>query len=760
MEILAPVGSQSALKVAVYNGANAVYLGLDSFNARAKAEGFNRDNIAETIDFCHLHGVKVYITFNTNIKESEVELLGEYMKACADAKADAFIITDMACLVHASQFKVPLHASTQMGIHELNGAKIAEKLGFTRVVLSREATLEDIKQIKKYTNLEVEYFVHGALCVAFSGKCLLSALANGDSGNRGRCNQLCRLSYKNSINGKDKYYLSPSDQCLISKLNELKKVGVDSLKIEGRLKAPHYVGAVVREYAKVLNRLDYDIEQLKRAFNRGDFTLGYNFDDTSNIMSSDIQSNIGVKVGRVVGSQGKYSVIRFDEQPHIGNGLKIIRDKEELGGFQLDNFEKKPNGDYLVATLKKYPLGSEVHLTFDAMQAKEIESFEKKIPVDISVEAFSDKELRVKFSCGNLSYSFVGGVCDKALTKALSKEDLKISISRLGESEFIANNIIVNTDSVFIPKSIINSARRNCVDGLKRVILCDYQDKMQQINIKDNLLALEKPGDDNNFEITKPFVLLQHSSQLSKEIIEKSNIVYEITDILSEDIIEFLRLCKSFNNDKIYVLLPTICRYKDKKLLENYLNKHIDGICGIVCDNLYAIQTAKDLGVIAIGGIGLNIYNSYAYGIYEKLGLNGMIAAVELTANESFNTFKDCKNVINYAFGCVPTMLLTHCPVQNITGCKCNNCRYTGEFNLVGKDKHKLIRKRLNSCYFEVISDKVINLLAIKENYAFKYYINMLNFNKEECIQILKAFELHRNTLPYKTLEIMHKGVK
>lgn len=760
MEILAPVGSQSALKVAVYSGANAVYLGLDSFNARAKAEGFNRDNIAETIDFCHLHGVKVYITFNTNIKESEVELLGDYMKTCADAKADAFIVTDMACLVHASQFNVPLHASTQMGIHELNGAKIAEQLGFTRVVLSREATLDDIRQIKKHTNLEVEYFVHGALCVAFSGKCLLSALANGDSGNRGRCNQLCRLSYKNSINGKDKYYLSPSDQCLISKLNQLREVGVDSLKIEGRLKAPHYVGAVVREYAKALNNDSYDMDQLKRAFNRGNFTLGYNFDDTSNIMSSDVQSNVGVKVGTVVGSQGKYSIIRFDENPQIGNGLKIIKDNEEIGGFKLDNFEKKPNGDYLVATLKKYPFGSEVHLTFDVTQAKEIESLEKKIPIDITVDAFPDKELSVKFNYGKLSYTYLGNVCEKALTKALSKEDLANNICKLGGSEFVANNIIINTDGVFLPKSIINNARRNCVDGLKKVMLDDYAEKMQKVNIKSNLLALEEVSRNGDFEITKPFVLLQHSSQLSKVLIEKCNIVYEITDILSEDIIEFLRICKSFNKDKIFILLPTVCRYKDKKILDNYLKKYAESICGIFCDNLYAIQTAKDLGVLAIGGIGLNIYNSYAYDVYRKLGLAGMISSVELTANEGLNAFKDCKNIINYAFGCVPTMVLTHCPIQNITGCKCKDCRYTGAFYLHGKEKHKVIRKRLSSCYFEVISDKVINLLTIKENNAFKYYINMINFNKEECIDIVNAFELHKNTLPYKTLEITQKGVK
>lgn len=760
MELLAPVGSQSALKTAVYNGADAVYLGLDSFNARAKAEGFSRENIAEAIDFCHLYGVKVYITFNTNIKENEIPILSEYMKTCAEANADAFIITDMACLEIASQFNIPIHSSTQLGIHELNGAKIAEKLGFTRVVLSREATIEDIKSIKQNTNLEIEYFVHGALCVAFSGKCLFSALATGDSGNRGRCNQLCRLNYSNSINGKNKYYLSPSDQCLISKLEELKLAGVDSLKIEGRLKAPHYVGAVVREYSKALHNESFDIDQLKRAFNRGDFTQGYNYDSTAEIMSSDIQSNIGVKVGSIVRSEGKYSVIKFDELPHIGNGLKIIKDKVELGGFQLDNLNKKPNGEYYVATLKNYPLGADVHLTFDAAQARDIEDYVKKLPVNITVKALVGESLEVKYSYLNHSYTYIGNVCDIALTKALSKDDIATNISKLGDTNFIAKEIIVNTDNVFLPKSAINTARRACVDGLKKVIVNDYLQKMQRVNIKENLKALESNVAGDMLKINKPFVQLQHSSQISKNLIENANIVYEITDLLSENIDDLIIICKKYSQDKIYVLLPTVCRNKDKKLLENYLKKRAASINGLICDNLYAIQIASDLGVNAISGIGLNVYNTSAYRVLKLLGVKAMLASVELTAKEYFNTFENCDGMLNYSFGYVPTMVLTHCIIQNITACKCNNCRYIGEFYLTGREKFKVIRKRLNNCYFEVLSDKVINLLALNENYAFNNYINMINFNKDECLQILKAFETNKNILPYNTLDIMYKGVK
>ena len=204
MELLAPAGNPEALKAAIYSGANAVYFGLNKFNARINANNFNKGNVREYIELCHLHGVKAYITFNTIIKDNEFEEFEESVKVAAEAKADAFIVTDLGALSIFAKYDVPLHASTQMGIHNLDGAKFVEKLGFTRVVVSRETLFEDIKEIKENTSLEVEYFVHGALCVSFSGGCLLSSFMTGTSGNRGLCKQPCRLCYKSSLSGENK----------------------------------------------------------------------------------------------------------------------------------------------------------------------------------------------------------------------------------------------------------------------------------------------------------------------------------------------------------------------------------------------------------------------------------------------------------------------------------------------------------------------------------------------------------------------------
>ncbi len=220
IEILAPAGDLISLKSAIASDTDAVYLGLSAFNARIKAENFTVENIDKVTEYCHLFGVKVYVTINIAVKNEEKEELIKTIVACANAKVDAFIITDMMTLSLAKEYApdVKLHASTQFGICNAEGAKFAETLGFSRVVLSREATLKEIRKIKEETNLEIEYFVHGALCVAFSGKCLMSSFINGGSGNRGRCLQPCRLFYTEKTTGKQGYLLSTSDLCLADNL--------------------------------------------------------------------------------------------------------------------------------------------------------------------------------------------------------------------------------------------------------------------------------------------------------------------------------------------------------------------------------------------------------------------------------------------------------------------------------------------------------------------------------------------------------------
>ncbi|MBR1984602.1 MAG: U32 family peptidase, partial [Clostridia bacterium] len=242
-EILSPVGDEKSFYAAINNGANAIYMGLKNFNARDKAENFNTENLRSFVKFAHLYSVKVYITVNTILTNGEIPSLVEMIRECVKSKVDAFIVQDfgVATVLKNTFPNIVLHASTQMGIHSLEGAKIAKELGFSRIVLSRETSLEDIKNIKENCDIEIEYFVHGALCVCFSGNCYLSSLSFNESGNRGRCLQPCRLPIT-ALNDKEEvnkgYLLSTTDLCLIKNLKTLYDIGVCSLKIEGRLRRP------------------------------------------------------------------------------------------------------------------------------------------------------------------------------------------------------------------------------------------------------------------------------------------------------------------------------------------------------------------------------------------------------------------------------------------------------------------------------------------------------------------------------------------
>ena len=263
-EVLAPAGNFESLKCAVMNGADAVYLGLTRFNARAKAGNFTTEELKKAVEFCRFFGVKVYVTFNTIYKQSEYDDVITCMKECRDIGVNAFILQDFSLIsrIKSTMPDIVLHLSTQAAVHNLEGALAAEKLGFTRVILSREALLGDIEKIHKNTSLEIEAFVQGALCVSFSGNCYFSSLVSGFSGNRGKCMQLCRKQYV--FNGKKAYWLSPKDVCMKNKVDQLIKAGVCSFKIEGRMRRPEYVGEAVNCYKTILSGEKYDISRLKR----------------------------------------------------------------------------------------------------------------------------------------------------------------------------------------------------------------------------------------------------------------------------------------------------------------------------------------------------------------------------------------------------------------------------------------------------------------------------------------------------------------
>ena len=341
-EILAPVGTKEAFIAAINAGANAVFLAGQKFGARAYLNNFSVAEIKEMVVYAHIRNVKVFITINTLTFDNEVESLLVFTDELVKTNIDALIVQDLG-LIKMLVNRYPnteIHASTQVNAHNIHHVKFLKSLGVKRVILARETSIDTIKLIKKEVDIPLEVFIHGALCVSFSGNCLFSSLINKRSGNRGECAQSCRLNYqlikdKTPIS-EEAYLLSAKDLMTIEYIGELIDAGVDSFKIEGRVRKYTYVVQAVSSYKKVIDaymtkdsvNIENEIENLKRVFNR-EFTKGYMFNETPKDINNDFRPNhMGVKIGRVIDYKDKKVYIKLEEVLSVGDGIRIIGDED------------------------------------------------------------------------------------------------------------------------------------------------------------------------------------------------------------------------------------------------------------------------------------------------------------------------------------------------------------------------------------------------------------------------------------------------
>jgi putative protease len=378
VELLAPVGSKDSLKAAILGGADALYLGVKHFGARRLAENFNDSELEVGVKLAHKHGLKVYVTFNILVKEKELSLAFSYLSYFDSIHIDGIIVQDRGLLkLIKDNFSMPIHASTQMGIHSPEGAIWAEKNGISRVILARELNFDELKKIREATKIELEVFVHGALCYSFSGKCLFSSLVGGRSGNRGLCAQPCRKLYE--YKGKKKYWLSTADIFSIDALPRLIKMGINSVKIEGRMRSPTYVYLTSKIYSKAIKRakngeqfLIYpqEKEDLEVIFNRG-FTKGYLLND--DIMQREHPDPRGLFLGEA-NFDGKRIAIK-NSNLRVGDGITLFRNNKKVGGFGIKKTTKK-NGDLLFEPPFRFSKGKyQLYLT----KKKEFDSIKRLI---------------------------------------------------------------------------------------------------------------------------------------------------------------------------------------------------------------------------------------------------------------------------------------------------------------------------------------------------------------------------------------------
>lgn len=503
IELLSPAGDFDCLKAAVQNGADCIYLGSNTFSARASAKNFDDENLKKAIEYCKIRGVKTNLTLNILIKNNEFLDAFNLAKKAYEYGIDAIIVQDLglAKLLISSFPDLPIHASTQMSIHNLQGALKLQELGFSRIVLARELSINEIEYICQNTSIEIECFIHGALCISYSGQCLFSSMIGGRSGNRGTCAQSCRLPYElleNEHKILDKgYILSPRDLCSLDYIPRLVKAGVKSFKIEGRMKAPEYVATVTRIYKKYIDLAqseqpykitEEDKKDLMQVFNRGSFSAGHlNNDANKNLIFPEKSNNMGLFLGQIEKFNSSKGLITFDsiESLEIGDTISIEGQTNTYTISELmknnTNIKKsEPNDQITIGRMKgKIKLGAKIYkmssksLTMQALSTFENDNNIRKIPLncEIKITKNSPISMHVSSACDIEIYRKLDIYCEidvlpqDAINHPLEKEKVISQITKTSNTPYYFKNIKVKLDeNTFLPNiKALNELRRTAL---------------------------------------------------------------------------------------------------------------------------------------------------------------------------------------------------------------------------------------------------------------------------------------------------------
>lgn len=702
IELLAPVGSFDSLKAAVQNGANAVYLGGKDFSARASANNFDREELKEAVKYAHIRDVRVFVTTNTLIKQNELEDFVEYAKFLYDIDVDAIIMQDIgaAMLIHELLPDFELHASTQMVAHSLEDVQYLESIGFKRVVLARELTVEEIKYICDNANVDIEIFVHGALCVCYSGGCLMSSMIGNRSGNRGRCAQPCRQKYTmidistgEEIHNNGDYLLSTKDLNTIEEIDKIIDTGVLSLKIEGRMKKPEYVATVIKSYrdaideyetTKKVNISDETMEDLYTIFNRK-FTKGLILGEVGEeVMNSNVPNNQGLYVGKVVdyNKKAKRLKIKLEGTLKKGDGInlgggtigRIIKGKDitQIGykgeTIELD-FIGEAKKNQLVFKTSDTDLIDRAQKTY----TQDKEFAKSLIDAEISIKLDSYPELRLIDKNENIVTVQGDKLVEKALKVALSEEKIETQIKKLGNTPYEIDQLKINLDEgVSMPISLINQMRREAIELLDNARISVKGRRYKDNDIKYSPKIYSRNADNKS----KIRVKVNNIEAL------KSILNLDIDMIYYEDVstIEQAMTMANANNKKLIYSAPRIVRNREYKRLEKsdeYCKDHVQisalGQVKYYKENSESVKFDVDYY--------LNPFNSETINHYKKEGAETVCISQELNLHEIKETtqYTDLE-IETVAYGYIPMMLSEYCPMGVVArSCKkdkrCANCK-------------------------------------------------------------------------------------
>lgn len=713
VEILAPAGSYESMKAAINAGADAVYIGGSRFGARAYADNLTEDKLLEAIDEVHLHGKKIYLTINTLLKEKELKNeLYDYLLPYYKQGIDAAIVQDIGVLqfVREHFLDLPIHASTQMTITNLLGAKFLERLGVERVVTARELQLEEIADIAKHTNLEIESFVHGALCYCYSGQCLYSSLIGGRSGNRGQCAQPCRLPYRVGDERQNKYVLSLKDICTLEHIPELVETGIHSFKIEGRMKKPEYVALVTAMYRKYLDlylekgKAGYavdpkDLEMLMDLYNRGGFHGGYYYTKNGKEMISLSRPNhAGVPALKVASVNGRNVTlramvdIRRGDVIELGDGPDNITFGNDVKqGDTTKVFVSKKQGiakDQILRRVRNEKLLEEIRERFLTR--------EKKQKVSGKLFLSAGEVSRLVLDHGEFSVVATGAPAQEAISHPMDKERIEKQMRKTGNTPFEFEQLEIKLDgNLFLPMQDLNELRRNGLQVLYREMVSVYRRKEVE-TLKFQGVTGEKP------EKQPLYVYVEELEQLQEVLsFEAVSRIYLDCNALKR--IWENRQALDWTNQthksgkEIYLAMPHIFRKDTIREFDSGYQFFLDaGWDGVLIRNYESYEFLMERGYDKpiITDYNLYVFNQYAKHFWSKEKVESTTASVELHASELQSIGLEQSELIVYGY--LPMMVSAQCVRRTTSGCKKEAGR------LVLKDRYQkkfVVKNHCDYCY-------------------------------------------------------------
>ena len=690
--ILAPAGSVEQLLAAVNNGCDAVYLGLDSFNARMKAPNFTTENLREYVKLCHSFGVKVFVAINTSVKNCEFDKAAELLLDVYKQTVDGVILTDLALMRLAAKLPKPFDivASTQLNVHDKAGAEFVKDAGATTVVCARECSLEDVRAIAS-TGINVECFLHGALCVCQSGQCLFSSMVGGNSGNRGLCAQPCRKKYVSNADNYDGYLLSARDMCGVTSAKLLADAGAETFKIEGRNRRAEYAGITSRVYRKAFDNAfvfdETDVSDLKEMYNRGMSENRYLFGRNDGIIYDKLPNHSGVYAGKIKGKCVD-AVICLNK----GDGLKVLHGGAEVcGGVALESGSGLVRADFDGKLFD----GMEAYRTTSIALLDEVNSAKRKLQIAVTFSASAGRKAVISAQYRDVKVSLESEfVTETAVNAPVNAEEIAKQLQKTGETQYTITDIDIAANGIFIAKSQLNAMRRQVLKKLTEAIVDDYETPFAN---RHNVVNLTFPTIEPRTREHACAVICYSEAELSSAVGKADYIIYkpETIDENSAKVAvnygAYLDISPSANDEYLMRLFE-----RDK--------------VGLVCHNVSHVRLARKLHLKYIAGGGLNIFNDYIAG--EFADADTFVYSLELSLKE-IEEFRN-KSGLVFADGQITLMKLLHCPYKTVYRFDCSDCKANGKLTYrdeLGNEFY--IRRRKDCrCSFELVNGKKLSAVA------------------------------------------------